>query len=58
MDQNGHIVDQKGLKLYEKGQKIGFLDLKCLFLAELCFAELGKIPLPKTLSEIWGYPTP
>ena len=28
MDQKGHIVDQKGLKMYEKRQKIEFSDLK------------------------------
>ena len=30
MDQKGHIIDQKGLKMYEKWQKIEFLDLKYL----------------------------
>ena len=28
MDQKGHIMDQKGLKMYEKRQKIELLDLK------------------------------
>ena len=28
MDQKGHIIDQKGLKMYEKRQKIEFSDLK------------------------------
>ena len=30
MDQKGNIIDQKGLKMYEKGQRIGFLDLRYL----------------------------
>ena len=28
MDQKGHIIDQKGLKMYEKRQKMEFSDLK------------------------------
>ena len=33
MDQQGHRIDQKGLKMYEKRQKIEFSDLnkiKCV----------------------------
>ena len=30
MDQKGHIIDQKGLKMYEKAKKMAFLDLKYL----------------------------
>ena len=30
MDQKGHITDQKGLKMYEKRQKMEFLNLKYL----------------------------
>ena len=37
MDQKGHIADQKGLKMYEKGHKI--LDLKYLLFV---FKEVEK----------------
>ena len=46
MGQKGHIIDQKGLKMHEKKQKIEFLDLKYLFLAEFSLAELGGTPFP------------
>ena len=46
MDQKRHMMDQKGLKMYEKRQKIDFLDLKYLFLAEFSLAELGGTPSP------------
>ena len=41
LDQKGHMMDQKGLKLYEKKQKIEFLDLKYLFLAEFSHRTFG-----------------
>ena len=44
MGQKGHIMDQKGLKMHEKRQKIEFLDLKSLLLAEFSLAELGGTP--------------
>ena len=31
MGQKGHILDQKGLKMHEKRQKMELLDLKYLF---------------------------
>ena len=42
MDQKGYIMDQKKLKIYGKGQRIVFLDLKYLlfsgvFLWGICF---------------------
>ena len=46
MDQTGHKIDQKGLKMYEKRRKMEFLDLKNLFLA-----ELGGTPPPPPLTE-------
>ena len=46
MDQKGHIKDQKGLKMYEKRQKIEFLDLKNQRLAEFSLVEMGGAPLP------------
>ena len=45
MDQIGHIIDQKGLKIYEKRQRMEFLDLKC-FLAEFSLAERRGTPPP------------
>ena len=41
MGQKGHILGEKGLKMYEKRQKIEFSGLKNYFLA-----ELGGTPLP------------
>ena len=41
LDQKGHMMDQKGLKLYEKKQKIEFLDLKYLLFIQLSIADLG-----------------
>ena len=63
MDQKGHVIDQKGLKMYEKRTKIGFLALKTCF-----SAELGGTPLPPltenhsaqkplALAEIGGTPS-
>ena len=45
MGQKGHIMNQKGLKMHEKRQKIEFLDLKNL-LAKFSLAELGGTPHP------------
>ena len=66
MGQKGHIIDQKGLKIHEKRQKIEFSNLKYLLLAEFSLAELGGTPLPlkgksswpKTLSGNGEYPPP
>ena len=33
MDQKGHLIDQKGLKMYEQRQKMEFLDLIHLLLS-------------------------
>ena len=62
MDQKGHKIDQKGLKMYEKRQKMEFSDLKYLL-----FSGIGGYPppplngkssCPKTLSGKGGYPHP
>ena len=62
MDQKGHMIDQKGLKMYEKSQKMEFSDLKYLL-----FSGIGGYPppplngkssCPKTLSGKGGYPHP
>ena len=62
MDQKGHIIDQKGLKMYEKRQKIEFSDLK-----NLLSSGIGGYPSPplmenhpaqKTLAEMGGTPLP
>ena len=45
MDQKGHKIDQKGLKMYEKRQKIEFLDPEYLL-----FSEIGGYP-PSSLTE-------
>ena len=44
MDQKGHIIDQKGLKMYEKGQKIEFSDLKRLLFSEIFLSGIGGYP--------------
>ena len=46
MGQQGYIMDQKGLKMHEKRQKMEFLDQKNCFLAGFSLAELGGTPLP------------
>ena len=52
MDQKGHIIDQKGLKMYEKRQKMEFSDLKYLFFSGIFLSGIGGSPppCPKTLS--------
>ena len=53
MGQKGHVMDQKGLKMHEKRQKIRQnLDLKTCFLAEFFLAELGGTPLPPLTEKI------
>ena len=67
MDQKDHIIDQKGQKMYEKGQKIEFLDLKNLHFNGIFLSGIGGYPppplngissCPKTLSGKGGYPHP
>ena len=65
MDQQGHRIDQKGLKMCEKRQTNR--DKKTCFLAKFSLAELGGTPVPplkendpapKTLAERGGTPPP
>ena len=65
MDQKGHIIDQKVLKMYEKRRKIEFSDLKYLLINEIFLSGIGGTPLPpltennpaqKPLAEIRGNP--
>ena len=66
MDQKGHIIYQKGLKMYEKGKKIKFLDLKNLLFSGIFLSGMGGTPLPltdnhcaqKSLAERGGTPSP
>ena len=47
MDQKGHLIDQKGLKMYEKRpKKWSFWTQNTFLLAEFSLAELGGTPLP------------
>ena len=66
-DQKGHMIDQKGLKMYEKSQKMEFLDLKYLLFSGIFLSGIGGYPpprhngkssCPKTLSGKGGYPPP
>ena len=67
-DQKGHIIDLKGLKRYEKRQKMVFFDLKCLLFSSIFKQQqLGGTPLPpltenhtaqKPLAERGGTPAP
>ena len=41
MDQKGHIIGQKGLKMYEKRQKIEFSDIKFLLFSEIFLSGNG-----------------
>ena len=54
MDQKGHIRDQKGLKIYEKRQKMGFSDLKYQLFSRIFLS--GKSSCPKPLAEMGGTP--
>ena len=65
MDQKDHIIDQKGLQMYEKRQKMGFSDLKYLLFNGIFLSGIGGYPspplngkssCPKTLSKKGGYP--
>ena len=67
MDPKDHMIDQKGLKMYEKRQKIEFLDLKNLLFSSIFLRRIGGVPsfplnrkssCPKTLSGNGGYPHP
>ena len=67
MDQKGHIIDQKGLKMYENRQKMEFSDLKYLLFSGIFLSGIGGYPPPplngnppaqKPLAERGGTPTP
>ena len=50
MDQKGHMIDQKGLKMYKKkSQKIGVLDLKYLLFSKIFLSGIGGYPPPPLL---------
>ena len=46
MGQKGHIIDQKGLKMYEKRQKMEFADLKYLLFSGIFLSGIGAYPPP------------
>ena len=46
MDHKGHMIDQKGLKMYEIGKKIEFLDLKYLLFSGIFLSGIGGCPPP------------
>ena len=65
MDQTGHMMDQKGLKMYDK--KMEFSDLKSMLLSGIFLSGIGGYPLPpltenhpaqKPLAERGGTPIP
>ena len=67
MDQKDHIIDQKGLQMYEKRQKMGFSDLKYLLFNGIFLSGIGGYPPPpltenhpaqKPLAEMGGTPRP
>ena len=67
MDQKGHMIDQKGLKVYEKRQKIEFSNLKYLLFSGIFLSGIGGYPPPpltenhpaqKPLAERGGTPAP
>ena len=60
-------MDPKGLKMYEKRQKIEFFDLKYLLFSGIILSGIGGTPLPpltenhpaqKPLAERGGTPPP
>ena len=46
MYQKGHITDQKGLKMYKKGQKMEFSDPKYLLFSRIFVSGIGGYPPP------------
>ena len=67
MVQKGHITDQKGLKVYEKRQKMEFSGLKKLLFSGIFLSGIGGYPPPpltenhpaqKTLEEMGVSPPP
>ena len=46
MGKKGHIIDQEGLKMYEKRQKMEFLDLKYLLFSGIFLSRIGGYPPP------------
>ena len=67
MDQKGQMIDQKELQMYEKSQKMEFLDLNYLLFSRIFLSGIGGYPLPpltenhtaqKPLAERGGYPHP
>ena len=46
MDQKGHIIDQKGLIMYEKRQKMEFSDQKYLLFSGIFLSRIGGFPPP------------
>ena len=55
MDQKGHITDQKGLKMYEKRQKMEFLDLKYLLFSGIFLSGIGGYPQRPKKTELSGW---
>ena len=67
MDQKGHTIDQKGLRMYEKRQEIKFSDLKNLLFSGIFLSGIGGYPPPpltenhpaqKPLAKMGGTPPP
>ena len=48
MGQKGHIMDQKGLKMHEKRQKIEFSNLKYLLFSGIFLSGIGGYRPPLT----------
>ena len=46
MDQKRHIIDQKGLKMYEKRQNMEFSDLEYLLFSGIFLSGIGGYPPP------------
>ena len=46
MDQKGHIINQKGLKMHENRQKMEFWDLKYLLFSGIFLSGIGGHPPP------------
>ena len=61
MGQKGYIMDQKGLKMHEKRQKVEFSNLKCLLFSGIFLSGMGPVSAHSiflSLIDVTPFPSP